>query len=137
MKCDDCGELSLNAGPRTRGKAFLPNATLNFQEERYLHLFLHTVSQIPTSGRPICSVAEVRLRKRGTLPGLVGLTTYLINEGYQTNLNGVRPSDRHVVTFYGTLLNKLSDEAVEAVMAHELAHAWLNEHIGPEASKQR
>jgi len=26
---------------------------------------------------------------------------------------------------------------VVAVMAHELAHAWLNEHLRPEASKTR
>ena len=42
-----------------------------------------------------------------------------------------------MITFYSDLLNRLSDDAVIGVMAHELAHAWLNEHIGPEASKQR
>ena len=48
-----------------------------------------------------------------------------------------KPNGRHEITFYSSLLDRLSDEAVVAVMAHELAHAWLNEHLGPEASDQR
>ena len=116
---------------------FLPRASLDLKEDRFLRLFLRTISHIPASGHPIQSVAQVRLRKRGSLPGLAGLTTYMLKESYQTNFVGNHPSDTHVMTFYSTLLSKLSDEAVEAVMAHELAHAWLNEHIGPEASKQR
>jgi len=48
-----------------------------------------------------------------------------------------RRNGRHEITFYSSLLDKLSDDAVVAVMAHELAHAWLNEHLGPEASEQR
>ncbi len=47
------------------------------------------------------------------------------------------PSSRHIITFYSSLLERLSDDSVMAVMAHELAHAWLNEHIGPEASMRR
>jgi len=35
------------------------------------------------------------------------------------------------------MLYQLSDEAVIAVIAHELAHVWLNEHVRPEESKKR
>ena len=44
---------------------------------------------------------------------------------------------RQTITFYTDLLNALSDNAAEAVIAHELAHAWLNEHVRPEESKER
>jgi Zn-dependent protease with chaperone function len=41
------------------------------------------------------------------------------------------------ITFYSELLDALSDRAAEAVIAHELAHAWLNEHVRPEESSER
>jgi predicted SprT family Zn-dependent metalloprotease len=79
----------------------------------------------------------VKLRKRGTLRGLVGLTTFSV-EGYQMNQKGeFKPKGRHEITFYSSILDRLSEDAVVAVIAHELAHAWLNEHVAPEASKQR
>lgn len=34
-------------------------------------------------------------------------------------------------------MSELSDLAATAVIAHELAHAWLNEHVRPEESKER
>jgi len=96
-----------------------------------------TVSRISKSGLPVKSVSKVKLRKRGTLRGIVGLTTFSV-DGYQMNQNGEsKPNGRHEITFYSSLLDRLSDEAVVAVMAHELAHAWLNEHLGPEASDRR
>jgi len=103
---------------------------------RYMALLLGTVSMIPKSGRPIESITSIRLRKKGSLPGLVGLTTYSMRE-YRGERDEISPNCRHMITFYSDLLNRLSDEAVMGVMAHELAHAWLNEHIGPEASRRR
>jgi Zn-dependent protease with chaperone function len=44
---------------------------------------------------------------------------------------------RQTITFYSTLLDALSDPAALAVIAHELAHAWLNEHVKPEESRAR
>lgn len=115
----------------------LPAAELDFADSWYRNLFLSTVSCIPNSGLPIKSVSRVKLRRRGTLRGLVGLTTFSV-EGYQMSPKGeYRPKGRHEITFYSALLDRLSEDAVVAVMAHELAHAWLNEHVGPEASKQR
>jgi Zn-dependent peptidase ImmA (M78 family) len=34
-------------------------------------------------------------------------------------------------------IDNIPDEAVIGVMAHELAHAWLNEHQLPEHSEKR
>lgn len=41
------------------------------------------------------------------------------------------------LSFYQQLMDQLSDTAAVAVIAHELAHAWLNEHDSPEESRQR
>lgn len=35
------------------------------------------------------------------------------------------------------MLDRLSDDACLAVIAHELAHAWLNEHVSPRDSEKR
>jgi len=104
---------------------------------KYLHLLLHAVSRIPPETSPILSVTSVRLRKRGSLEGLVGLTKYVI-AGYKIKGRGkVRSIGRHILTFYSSLLGQLSDESIVAIMAHELAHAWLNEKVKPEESQAR
>lgn len=41
------------------------------------------------------------------------------------------------ITFYTDLLEQLSEKASVGVIAHELAHAWLNEHVSPEESQVR
>ena len=49
----------------------------------------------------------------------------------------LRSRPRQTMTFYSRLFDSLSDSAAVAVIAHELAHAWLNEHLVPEESKGR
>jgi len=73
------------------------------------------------------------------MKGLVGLTTYCCVEpenrrkqdDWRTN-----PKKQKIV-FYSDLLDQLSDSAALGVIAHELAHSWLNEHLSPEASAKR
>ena len=64
------------------------------------------------------------------------MTTFFV-EGYAPNGIAREESGAHTITFYTNLMDKLTDRAVVAVMAHELAHAWLNEHLRPEASEAR
>lgn len=135
MMCDTC-EAPARPTAET-GLAFIPKASLHIEDHWYLRLFMMTLSHIPLTGLPLTTLSQVRLRKRGTMPGLVGLTTYLLNEKHTNRKDSQTPGARNVVTFYSGLLSKLSSEAVQAVMAHELAHAWLNEHVGPEASGRR
>ncbi len=103
---------------------------------RYVALLHECLDRIPDSGLQVRLRAEVRLRRRGTLPGVVGLTTFYV-DGYAPNGVAKEESGRHTITFYTNLMDRLTDRAVVAVMAHELAHAWLNEHLRPEASKTR
>jgi hypothetical protein len=113
--------------------AFLPNAAVELDGEP-LRIFGDVLARIPEDTPAISSVTTVRLRRRGAASGLVGLTKYSYREG-----GGDDTSDQGMqsITFYTSLLEQLSSKAAMGVMAHELAHAWLNEHRIPEQSKAR
>jgi hypothetical protein len=131
-ECEEEGEHKLLERPHP----FLANGRLNVGKPRYKALLHECLERIPKSGRPVRLQTEIRLRRRGTLPGVVGLTTFCV-EGYAPRGVAAEDAGAHTITFYTHLLDQLSDQAVLAVMAHELAHAWLNEHLRPEASKSR
>ncbi len=104
-------------------RPFLVGAKLQIGDERLQRLLSEILSRIPEGTQPLTSVKWVSMRKKGRLPGLAGLTHW--TDGKQT------------ITFYSSLLDALSDDACMAIVAHELAHAWLNEHLGPEESAGR
>jgi Zn-dependent protease with chaperone function len=135
LLCGEC-EDQRDFKPLKGRRNFLANALVNVDKPRYRALLHQCLERIPESGRPVRLQAEVRLRRHGTLPGVVGLTTFCVG-GYAPNGVAAEDSGAHTITFYTHLMDRLSDEAVLAVMAHELAHAWLNEHLCPEASKAR
>ncbi len=133
LLCEDCGREGRGPGGHY---GLLRNASVKISNPRYSHLLLKCVRRIPESGHRIWLQTEIRTRRRGNLPGVVGLTTFSIG-GYAPNGVTDEVSGSHIITFYTNLLDQLSDGAVTAVMAHELAHAWLNEHLRPEASRTR
>jgi hypothetical protein len=116
---------------------FLPQVDLDLSDSKYLNLLLHALSRIPPGTPPIRSLTKVRLRKRGSLEGLVGLTRFMMADYKVRGEADVESLGRHIVTFYTGLLSRLSDPSVVAIIAHELAHAWLNEHVRPEESRKR
>jgi predicted SprT family Zn-dependent metalloprotease len=63
---------------------------------------------------------------------MVGLTRYS-----RVRFFLILSRPQQTITFYSSLLDALSDSAAMAVIAHELAHAWLNEHVKPEESRER
>jgi len=115
---------------------FLPNAELEAQDSRFLRLFSEALDRFSSGVLPVRSVRTIRLRTEHPR-GFVGLTTYSAAspEGWQRPPSVVNATQ--TITFYTNMLYQLSDEAVQAVMVHELAHAWLNEHVSPEESKER
>ena len=115
---------------------FLMDAVVKMRNPRYTALLQASLKRIEECGRPVSLRTEIRLRRRGTLPGVVGLTTFVVG-GYAPRGIAHEETGAHTITFYTQLLDQLSDKAVVAVMAHELAHAWLNEHVRPEASDSR
>ena len=134
MLCSECScEDQDEEGAGFHG--FLADADVRIRRLRYRSLLHHSLSRIK-AGRTVSLRTEVRLRRRGNLPGVVGLTTYVIGGYAPSGVTKVEPK-AHTITFYTELLDQLSDKAVMAVMAHELAHAWLNEHVRPEASAAR
>jgi hypothetical protein len=129
----DCEEVEDRA---ESGLGLVVNGLLKIENPRYRNLIMKCFGRIPKSGQRIRLRAEIRTRKRGSLRGVVGLTTFVVG-GYAPNGVAREEAGAHTITFYTDLMDQLSDRAVTAVMAHELAHAWLNEHVRPEASKLR
>ncbi len=97
-------------------------------DERFTRLFLAAASRPRIGTSAVTTVRSVSL-ERGRSGTVVGLTSYVPGKG------GAPPFQ--TMRFYSLLLDELSDRAAAGVMAHELAHAWLNEHAGPRASKSR
>jgi Peptidase family M48 len=114
-----------------------PKATLLAQEPTFIGLLMDVISRIPRGTPPMMTVRKVLFRKRAAAAGLVGLTRYTFSE-YRSN-QGKTASDpgKHTITFYTGLMRRLSIDAAKGVIAHELAHAWLNEHVAPDQSERR
>lgn len=104
--------------------------TLRSRGSRFRRLFNDAAKRPPGDVPRIRTVRSVSLSRRPTKT-MVGLTRYSRVRFFLLS----RP--RQTITFYSSLLDALSDSAAEGVMAHELAHAWLNEHVSPEESKKR
>jgi hypothetical protein len=106
------------------------------ESRRLLALIREALSIFPSEAQPLRSVVEIRLRKRA-IKGTVGLTTYRCTESSPGGDRRTAYRGTQIITFYSELLDQLSDEAAMGVIVHELAHAWLNEHISPRSSKVR
>ena len=118
----------------------LPVAELDCVDSRLLRLLETALSLFPSSERPLRSVVVIRLREKSSTKGRVGLTTFSYvegTEGAEKNPGGRLKAGRQRITLYNGLLSQLSDAAAVGVIAHELAHAWLNEHVSPQSSRRR
>jgi beta-lactamase regulating signal transducer with metallopeptidase domain len=101
------------------------------RDTRFRRLLKDATGRPPKETPKITTVRSVVLSKHATKV-TVGMTRY-------SNVRFLVVFSRpmQTITFYSDLLNSLSDKAAEAVIAHELAHAWLNEHVKPEESGDR
>ncbi len=109
---------------------FLGGAKIEAGDQRFLRLLEFAIAKIPKTVIPLHSLKRLVLLERSTKVGLVGLTTY-------SGAEDGEPSGTQRVSFYKDLLRQLSDRAAVGVLAHEFAHAWLNEHKHPEESRGR
>ncbi len=105
--------------------------SFNSRDGRFRRLFREALQRPPQGVERITTVRSVSLSRRPTKT-MVGLTRYS-----RVRYFLVLSRPQQTITFYSYLLSALSDPAAVAVMAHELAHAWLNEHEKPEESRQR
>ena len=97
-------------------------------DARFTRLFLAAASRPPVGTAAVTTIRSVSL-KRGKSGAVAGLTSYVPAKGGSPPFQTMR--------FYSLLLDELSDRDATGVMAHELAHAWLNEHSTPRASRSR
>lgn len=117
----------------------LGQAKVESDSGRLKALVREALSRYPKGEQPVRSISKIQLRKRSRMKGLVGLTTYCCVE---LEDNSKRRPERtgdatQRITFYSELLDQLSDSAAIGVIAHELAHSWLNEYVSPKSSRKR
>lgn len=62
-------DLEMTSNPR-----FISGARLEVKDPSILKLLFETLSRIPPEVLPILTVKEIRLRRKGSMRGLVGLT---------------------------------------------------------------
>lgn len=103
---------------------------LDAKEGRFRRLFLEAARRPPAEVPRVTTVRLVSLSRRPTKT-TVGLTKYSKVRYFFLS------HPRQTITFYSSLFDALSEPAAVAVIAHELAHAWLNEHVKPEESRER
>ena len=103
---------------------------MNSRDRRFRRLFIEAARRPPADVPKITTIREVSLSRRRT-KSMVGLTRYSKVRFF------LRSHPRQTITFYTSLFGALSEPAAVAVIAHELAHAWLNEHVVPEESRKR
>ncbi len=103
---------------------------LHSRDKRFGRLLREAATRPPLGLPPITTIRLVALSNRRTKT-TVGLTKYSRVRFFFLS------HPRQTITFYSSLMNALSAPAATAVIAHELAHAWLNEHVRPEESRRR
>ncbi|MGA2198381.1 MAG: hypothetical protein ABSG45_00415 [Nitrososphaerales archaeon] len=117
---------------------FLGSAKIATSDRRFLGLLRNALAKIPPDATPLCTLRQVSLKRRGELPGLVGLTRWgQLSHEEGGKAGRATAAGSQTITFYTELLSQLSESASVGVMVHELAHAWLNEHLLPEDSAAR
>ena len=95
---------------------------------------------MPADRLAISSLESITLPDLHPQETLASLTTHISFNVTIRNDEGNERDEirsRQKITFYLDILNNLSDLAVKAIIVHEIAHAWLNEHVKPESSPQR
>ncbi len=119
---------------------FLKEIDFNIQDKRIKNLILQTVDNMPPDALEISSLGSIQLSDLSPTETLAALTTHSSYDVTIRNDEGNEWDEtrtRQKITLYRDILNKLSDLSVKAIIAHEIAHVWLNEHVNPESSEQR
>ncbi len=119
---------------------FLKGIDFNIHDERIKNLILQTVDNMPPDALEISSLGSIQLSDLSPTETLAALTTHSSYDVTIMNDEGNEWDEtrtRQKITLYRDILNNLSDLSVKAIIAHEIAHAWLNEHVNPESSEQR
>ncbi|MCZ6613602.1 MAG: M48 family metalloprotease [Thaumarchaeota archaeon] len=119
---------------------FLRGIDFKIHDNRIKNLILQTLDNMPPDGLDISSLESIQLSDLSPTETLAALTTHSSFDVTIRNDEGNEWDEirsRQKITFYLDILNNLSDLAVKAIIAHEIAHAWLNEHVKPESSQQR
>jgi Zn-dependent protease with chaperone function len=101
-------------------------------DDRLRTLVIQTIEKLPIEALQVASLRRIVVHDESPDGLTAGLTRYrddLTDRGYV--------NQRQEIFLYKDILDQLSDNAVVAIVAHEFAHAWLNEHVYPVQSSER
>lgn len=112
---------------------FIHNAVLDLDGERIQYLLAKTLARINDDYMPVSTLKSIVLSDHtDEFEGCCGLTHCSFSES-ESRTEEIIVNHQSII-LYMDLLQHLSHSAVIAVIAHELAHAWLNEHQFPDQS---
>jgi hypothetical protein len=98
------------------------------------------LARLPPEASRIPTLRSISSRKTSESGSLAGLTRRITYERTVRFGFGKSRTDEEVVQkieLYMDLMRQLSERARVAVVAHELAHAWLNDNVAPDDSAAR
>jgi Zn-dependent protease with chaperone function len=121
-------------------RRFWARVKLEVPEGRIRQLLQQVIRQMPAAGLEMPSLQRIVLVPHSPTPTLAAYTHYVRQEeviSTRGNHGRRRRVETQAIYLYEDLLGRLSEAGVKAVLVHELAHAWLNQHVQPEDSAER
>gem|GEM_PF-1361447 len=132
VKSNQEGSAARKEGPLSRVRLDVRGAAIRMAVDEALARLPIEALDIPT----LRSITSKKASEGGSLAGLTRRITY----ERTIRLGAAKTKDDVVVQrieLYRDIMLQLSERSRVAVVAHELAHAWLNDNVGPEDSNRR
>lgn len=126
--------------PARRAGRLLPGVKIVIREEGIRRALEEVLARLPVEALNIPTLNSISSRKTSDAGSLAGLTRRITYERTVRFGLGKTQTDEVVVQkveLYRDMMMQLSLSSGEAVIAHELAHAWLNDNIAPDDSAIR
>lgn len=131
---------SVHGEPAKRAGRLLPGVKVVIREEGIRRALEEVLARLPVEALDIPTLNSITSRKTSDAGSLAGLTRRVTYERTIRFGLGKTRTDEVVVQkveLYRDMMMQLSLSSREAVIAHELAHAWLNDNIAPDDSATR
>lgn len=127
-------------GPAARKEGLLSGARLDVKDAAIRRAVDEALARLPPEASVIPTLRLIASKKTSEGGSLAGLTRRIIYERrIYTGPAKTEEAETVVqrIELYRDIMLQLSEMSRVAVVAHELAHAWLNDNVGPEDSKKR
>jgi hypothetical protein len=113
---------------------------MSIEEKAIGRAVREALARLPPEALDIPTLVSISVKKRSESGSLAGLTRRITYERrFRLGPAGGREDEMTVqkIELYSEVLLQLSEMSRVAVVAHEIAHAWLNDNLRPEDSEER